>query len=226
MTRTPSVPPLSTLAAVGTAAAVLLGGAAPAGEPGARASSKPAPGGGAAVESGESVPQPSPYAAHTGRRIKALSADEVEGLLAGRGMGLAMAAELNGYPGPKHVLELAGELELTEEQRAAVTRSFDAMHREAVALGREVVEAEAGLDALFAEGEATPEALRAALEEIGALRGELRNAHLQAHLETRDLLTDEQVRRYQELRGYGEGGAGHPHPGHHHPGHQPPPPRP
>ncbi|MFP3941693.1 MAG: Spy/CpxP family protein refolding chaperone [Thermoanaerobaculia bacterium] len=125
-----------------------------------------------------------------------------------------MAAELNGYPGPKHVLELAGELELTDAQRGAVQDSYDAMHRAAVALGRELVEAEARLDALFAEGEATPEDLDAALEEIGALRADLRKAHLQAHLETRDLLTDEQVRRYQELRGYADDGAHDHHPGH------------
>ena len=33
-------------------------------------------------------------------------------LRAGRGMGLALAAELNGYPGPAHVLELADKLDL------------------------------------------------------------------------------------------------------------------
>ena len=36
-------------------------------------------------------------------------------------MGLALAAELNGYPGPSHVLELADKLELSAEQRAAFT---------------------------------------------------------------------------------------------------------
>ena len=34
------------------------------------------------------------------------------------GMGLALAAELNGYPGPAHVIELAKSLGLSEPQRA------------------------------------------------------------------------------------------------------------
>jgi hypothetical protein len=33
-------------------------------------------------------------------------------------MGLALAAELNGYPGPAHVIELAKSLGLSEPQRA------------------------------------------------------------------------------------------------------------
>ena len=58
----------------------------------------------------------SPYAGQQARDIKALSPDEIQGYLTGQGMGLAKAAELNGYPGPLHVLELAAELKLTEEQ--------------------------------------------------------------------------------------------------------------
>ena len=48
------------------------------------------------------------------REIKALPAAELAGLLAGRGLGMAQAAELNHYPGPAHVLELRTELGLTE----------------------------------------------------------------------------------------------------------------
>jgi hypothetical protein len=42
-------------------------------------------------------------------------------LLKGEGMGMAKAAELNGYPGPTHVLTLAKELALTESQLQQVT---------------------------------------------------------------------------------------------------------
>ena len=65
------------------------------------------------------TPSDSPYAGQEARSIKALSADEIEGLLAGKGMGFAKAAELNGYPGPAHVLELAQQLRLSDEQTAA-----------------------------------------------------------------------------------------------------------
>lgn len=46
--------------------------------------------------------QHSPYAGLPAREIKALSPEEIADLAAGRGMGLALAAELNGYPGPRH----------------------------------------------------------------------------------------------------------------------------
>ena len=52
--------------------------------------------------------KPSPYAGQQARQVKALSKAEIEGLLAGRGLGYAKAAELNHYPGPRHVLDLAG----------------------------------------------------------------------------------------------------------------------
>src|SRR5687767_11125254 len=52
----------------------------------------------------------SPYVGQEDRAIKALDAKDVDGLLAGSGMGYAKAAELNGYPGPMHVLELAEKL--------------------------------------------------------------------------------------------------------------------
>jgi hypothetical protein len=60
----------------------------------------------------------SPYAGMQTRPIKALSKQQVVDLKAGRGMGLALAAELNGYPGPIHVL--SDKLGLTPEQKARV----------------------------------------------------------------------------------------------------------
>ena len=49
--------------------------------------------------------------------MKSLSDQQLSDLRAGRGMGMALPAELNGYPGPVHVLELADALGLTPEQR-------------------------------------------------------------------------------------------------------------
>lgn len=152
----------------------------------------------------------SPYAGQESRPVKALSAEETAAYLEGQGHGFAKAAELNHYPGPKHVLELAGPLGLTGEQRARVQVAFDAMHAEAVRLGREVVAAERSLDAVFSAGGATPATVSEGVARIARLQGELRAAHLLAHLETRAALTSEQVARYDRLRGYGEGGA-HPH---------------
>src|SRR6188768_1977014 len=73
-----------------------------------------------------------PYAGMQTRPIKALSEQQIADLGAGRGMGLALAAELNGYPGPSHVLELADALELSADQRTRVKVLFDAMKAEAM----------------------------------------------------------------------------------------------
>jgi len=137
---------------------------------------------------------------------KTLSADDVRAYLAGEGMGLARAAELNGHPGPKHVLELASQLGLTPAQQAATENVFASMHRQAVALGREVVAREGELDALFAAVDVDEAALERTLDEIGRLQARLRGVHLRAHLETRHLLTSEQVSAYDRLRGHRRGG--------------------
>ena len=144
-----------------------------------------------------------PYAGIQTRPIKALSEQLVADLGAGRGMGLALAAELNGYPGPSHVLELADKLELTAEQRASVQLLFDSMKMEAVTLGSKLIEQEAELDRQFADRTVTPGGLKASTGAIAATQGTLREAHLKYHLSTAALLMPGQMRRYAELRGYG-----------------------
>jgi Spy/CpxP family protein refolding chaperone len=134
--------------------------------------------------------------------IKALTAEQVRGYLAGEGQGLALAAELNGYPGPRHVLDLAGPLGLTPEQRRRTEALFQAMQGRAVALGRALVERERTLDVLFAGGAATEVEVSRLVGEIAALAGQLRLAHLSTHLAQRELLSPEQVRRYAQLRGH------------------------
>jgi Spy/CpxP family protein refolding chaperone len=151
----------------------------------------------------------SQYSGHETREIKALSAEDVTGYLAGEGMGLALAAELNRYPGPRHVLDLADMLGLTAEQRAAVSGIFGVMRSEAMELGRRYVEAERTLDGLFASRTVDQASLRRATHEIGELLGALRDVHLRAHLETTALLTSEQIDHYDRHRGYGDGHDGH-----------------
>jgi hypothetical protein len=144
----------------------------------------------------------SPYAGMESRAIKTLSPDDVSGYLAGRGMGFAMAAELNSYPGPKHVLELRDALGLNEEQVRQAEQIFDEMHGNAVRLGERYVAKEQQLDALFSDGLAVEEELDTLVAEVAGIRGELRYAHLTAHLAMRRVMSEAQVSRYDELRGY------------------------
>jgi Spy/CpxP family protein refolding chaperone len=117
-------------------------------------------------------------------------------------MGLALAAELNGYPGPLHVLEFANDLDLTSQQRAKVQELFAAMKAEALSLGERLIAQEAQLDKAFASKTITAATLAASTEAIGATHAALRQAHLKYHLFTTDVLTPAQVQRYAELRGY------------------------
>jgi Spy/CpxP family protein refolding chaperone len=152
-----------------------------------------------------SVNAQTPYAGMESRSIKALSDQQIADLKAGRGMGLAMAAELNGYPGPLHVLELADKIDLSAEQRTGVQRLFDSMKAEAMPLGSRLIEQEAELDRQFASRTITPESLKASIAAVAATQGELRETHLKYHLSTGAILSPSQTSKYAELRGYGGG---------------------
>ncbi len=145
---------------------------------------------------------PSPYVGLAQRPIRALSDAEQADLLSGRGMGLALAAELNGWPGPLHVLELADRLGLTEAQREGSERLAAAMRERARAIGARIVEQERVLDALFRERRITEAELDARTATIGMLQGELRNVHLRTHIDQAALLTQAQKETYDHLRGY------------------------
>ena len=146
----------------------------------------------------------SPYAGQQHRPIKSLSADDISALNTGQGWGLAKAAELNGYPGPLHVLELRTEINLSGEQLTAIESIYQEMLNEAVPLGKQLVADEQALNEAFAQGMIDEYKLKSLLSRIAETRSALRYVHLHKHLITHDLLTPEQVRQYNQLRGYGE----------------------
>jgi Spy/CpxP family protein refolding chaperone len=143
-----------------------------------------------------------PYAGLQARPLKALSEAQIADLRAGRGMTLALAAELNGYPGPLHVIELGDALGLTPDQRAHIQVLYQAMKAEAVPLGEQLIAQEAELDRQFASRIVTEPTLLAATAQIGQTQATLRGTHLRYHLLTVEVLTPEQMRRYAQLRGY------------------------
>ena len=153
----------------------------------------------------DTVADSQPYAGLERREIKALSPAEIDDYRAGRGMSLALAAELNGYPGPRHVLDLSAALGLTPEQRTRAQALFDDMHREAAALGEVIVAREAELDTRFADAAAGEDTVESLALSIGRLNGQLRFVHLRAHLAMRALLSPAQIEAYATLRGYRPG---------------------
>lgn len=156
--------------------------------------------------------QHQPYTGQQERDIKAMSPDEVKQFLSGAGMGYAKPAELNRFPGPMHVLELADKLDLTSEQRARTKTLMDSHKAEAREIGRKSVESERAIEMLFRSGKLDDTALAKSVREAAVLEGEYRLAHLETHRRMRALLSDEQVARYVRLRGY-EGAAAVSHEG-------------
>jgi Spy/CpxP family protein refolding chaperone len=140
-----------------------------------------------------------------------VSADKSADYLSGAGMGYARAAELNHFPGPMHVLELADKLGLSEEQRAKTKQLMDEHKRHARAIGAELVEAERAVEGLFKKGQVEEATLARAVREVAALEGEYRLSHLETHRRMRALLTDQQVKRYDELRGHSKAKPTHKH---------------
>jgi Spy/CpxP family protein refolding chaperone len=152
-----------------------------------------------------------PYAGQQSRNIKALSEDEIRGYLNGQGMALAKAGDLNHYPGPLHVLELAEQLKLSDAQKRRTEAIRKTMLDETIPLGTRIIEKERELDQLFVRGAIDNATLDSTLADIGRLQGELRAAPLRAHLEQKKILTPEQIAKYDELRGYSKAETGAEH---------------
>ncbi len=165
--------------------------------------------------------QPSPYVGFETREVKTLSTERQEGLKQGRGLGYALAAEMNGLPGPLHVLELAEPLGLDADQKQRTTTLYNRMRREAIAAGEQLIAAEAHLDRMFAQRQATPQRVEAQTAVVAAQDAKLRAIHLNAHLAMMDILSPEQIESYNRLRGYAGQSAAPGHGGHGgHGGHQ------
>jgi Spy/CpxP family protein refolding chaperone len=147
---------------------------------------------------------PSPYVGFENREVKTLSTERQEGLKQGRGLGYALAAEINGYPGPLHVLELATQLELDADQKKRTQAIYDKMNREARTAGQALIDAEAHLDRMFQMKHATYARIEAQTAVASAQEARLRAIHLNAHIAMMEVLTPAQVESYNRLRGYRE----------------------
>jgi Spy/CpxP family protein refolding chaperone len=152
----------------------------------------------------------SPYVDLRDTEIRGLSEQEIHDLRIGAGMGLALPAELNGWPGPLHVIEHEDELGLSAEQRQDIRRLRGEMLQQAVPLGEEILQAHAALEEAFRTKEIDESSLKGLLEHLESLQTQLRYVHLETHLKTYPVLTEHQRIMYDELRGYSDGD-GHVH---------------
>ena len=153
----------------------------------------------------KATPTPSAYVSLLDSEIRGLDQDTIEGYLTGKGLGQALPAELDGYPGPRHTIDMAEELELTEEQLAQVQALFDDMQSAVIPLGDKYLESVAELELAFREGTITDEYLQSQLENITGIEAQMRYVHLSTHLATIDILSHDQIMQYNMMRGYGDG---------------------
>lgn len=144
----------------------------------------------------------SEYAGLESSEVRSFTQQELDDLRSAAGMGLARPAELNRYPGPKHVLEMATTLGLDESQRTRIDAVQREMREAAIGLGETIIEAERSLNQRFLHEHIDDESLEAAVERVAALNGKLRYVHLRAHLLTKAVLTVDQVQEYDRQRGY------------------------
>lgn len=145
-----------------------------------------------------------PYAGMQSRAIKSLSDNDIKELRRGGGWGLALAAELNGMPGPAHLLELKEQIALTQDQVAKTQALLEDMRKAAIPTGERLIAAEAALENAFAKGTVDEASLRRLLAQAEDARTELRFIHLSQHFKTVKYLKPEQIKRYNILRGYAE----------------------
>ena len=145
-----------------------------------------------------------PYAGMQNRAIKSLSDNDIKELRRGGGWGLALSAELNGMPGPAHMLELKDQIALNLDQVAKTQALLDDMRKAAIPTGERLIAAELALENAFAKGAVEEASLRRLLAEAESARTELRFIHLSQHYKTVQFLKPEQIKRYNILRGYAE----------------------
>ena len=144
----------------------------------------------------------SSYVGQEHRSLKSLSDKEINGFLNGKGMGFAKPAELNNYPGPKHVLDLSNKLNLDNSQIEKTKYIFKNMQVKSIEYGKLLINNEMEIENLFNSGAANPEALNNLLIKSATLNSKIRYAHLAAHIQQRNLLSKHQIYLYNELRGY------------------------
>ncbi len=144
----------------------------------------------------------SDYAGQEKRIIKSLSEDDILQLKNGKGWGLAKAAELNGMPGPTHILQMKSQIGLSDEQEKKIKALFDSMQSKAIPLGNQLIELEKKLNESFANRTVTDGNLIEQLDSISRVRSSLRYVHLATHLTTPSILNPQQISDYNRLRGY------------------------
>lgn len=142
------------------------------------------------------------HAGHVhGGAIRSLPGRDIVALAGGEGGGLAKIADLNGYPGPRHVLDMDAHLNLTTRQREQLRQVMSTMEADAKEVATRYLSALAQLEEDTRQGSLSGDQFLKRYRAVEALRTELGAVHLITHFKTKDLLTPAQVATYYKPQG-------------------------
>jgi len=143
--------------------------------------------------------QPDSAAKHS--PLKTLSYEQYNALINGDDIyGMSLAAELNHYPLPDKILKFKKELNLGPLQITKISAIAKELHRKKLEMGLTIIDNEKTIDSLFRTNKVDNGSLIFYANRYGLYQGEIRNAILQACLATRNLLSQQQVNKFEALQ--------------------------
>ncbi len=122
-----------------------------------------------------------------------------DALLKGDPMGQASVAVAYGFPAPKRAMDLAKELDLSQEQMKSLKSVSTEVTTRSKELADRIIRVEEEMNDAFKTGLVGEKSVRDDAEQIGRLRGRLRATHLVSYVKTKAILTDKQFELYKKL---------------------------
>jgi hypothetical protein len=132
--------------------------------------------------------------------LKTLSDIQYNALINGDDLyGMSLAAELNHYPSPEKIIKFKKQLDLSPIQVNKLMVVNKELHRKKLEMGLIIIHNERTLDSIFKYHRLDNGSLIFYANRYGLYQGELRNTILQSYLTAWNLLTPQQIKKYQAL---------------------------
>lgn len=132
--------------------------------------------------------------------LRTLSDIQYNALINGKDIyGMSLAAELNHYPSPEKVIKFKKQLDLSPIQVNKLIAINKELRRKKLEMGLIIIHNERTLDSIFKYHRLDNGSLIFYANRYGLYQGELRNTILQSCLTAWNLLTPQQIKKYETL---------------------------